>query len=189
MIEHLSADDLLLEIRNYQKAHKEVAEKSLRETGELTPPIMTVLVYNNEIAEFQYLFIGVDGMFFSSKEAKTIFVEHVIPENLDRMVAQNLLPTALSLSMEASMRMGTPEMSVEEAMEQPPTDILIHSFETPENSSVEIYKMLRKDVKVVNSEGNVIDEFELEKFDAEGEPQVGGLFTNILKKFYEKLAK
>jgi hypothetical protein len=158
--------------------------------GELIPPVMTVLVYNTEISNFQYLSIGIDSKFFSSKEAKVMFIEQIIPDNLKRMVQQKLLPTALSMSMEATMRMGKPGMSMEQMFDEPPTDILIHSFETPENSTVEIFKMLRKDVKVVNSEGDVIDEFELERVElSEGDPEMRGLFANVLKKFYENMAE
>lgn len=189
MIENLSAEELLQEITNYQKDHKELAEKALTEMGELTPPLMTVLVYNNEISNFQYLNVPIDPMFFQNKEAKTIFVEKVLPENFQIMFDRGLLPTALSMSMEASMRKGEPGKSLEEMMDAEPIDILIHSFETIENSTVEIFKMTRKELKVVNSEGDVIDEFELEKLDMnDGAAEMGGLFANILKKFYKNMA-
>lgn len=189
MIDFLNPDDLLKEITDYQAQHKELAEKALQQLGELSPPVMTVLVYNTEISNFQYLSIGIDSVFFASKEAKIAFVEQIIPDNLKRMVQQHLLPTALSMSMEATMRMGKPGMSMEQMFEEPPTDILIHTFETPEHSTVEMYKMLRKDVKVVNSDGDVIDEFDLERVElSEGDPEMRGLFANILKNFYENMA-
>lgn len=189
MIDHVSAEDLAREIKDYQQQHKILAETMLRDEGFINPPVLTVLVYNNAQDDFQYLAVPVENEFFASKEAKAMFVQDVVPHNLQRMIDQKLMPVALTMTMEASMRIGDPNMSIEEVMSKDPTDILIHSFDTVEGSQVQILKMIRKDVKVVNSDGDVIDDFELEEFKMGDEnAEMGGLFANVLKKFYETKA-
>ena len=189
MIDHVSAEDLATEIRDYQQHHKTSAEKMLRNEGFINPPFFTVLVYNNELEDFQYLAVPVDPQFFANKEGKAFFVQDVVPHNLQRMIDQKLMPVALTMTMEASMRIGDPNMSIEEVMKGDPTDILMHSYDTVEGSQVQILKMIRKDVKVVNPDGDVIDDFELEEFKMGDEnTEMGGLFANVLKKFYETKA-
>ena len=190
MIDQLTEDIIRKEVADYQDSHKEIAIKALKRFGNLIPPILTVLVYNTEEKDFTYLILPVDPNFFSSKPAKEFFINHVVPENLERMVEQHLIPTALSMSMEATMKMGDKNSSIEDVMENgTPVDVLMHSFETLNGTTVELYKMEKTDTQVVNEDGDVINDYNLELLDVgKGEtPQVEGIFANILMRFQDSL--
>lgn len=190
MIENFTSEQLAQRIQIYQQQHKETAEALLKDQGQLVPPFLTVLGYVKEVNDFKQFNIEIHPLFFRNSDTKTLFIQEFLPMNLQKMLENGITPTALSISMEANMRMGTPGESVDKIMSMEPQEIIMHSFETLTTSTAEIFKILKSDTKVVNEDGDIIDDITLELVNPgkDGEtPQVEGPFANILQKFSAKV--
>lgn len=184
----LSNEQLTERIQSYQQEHKNTAEKIIKDNGSLMPPFLTLLVYSDTEETFKQIHVGIPEIFFTNATAKRLFINEFVPANLEAMLKQGMIPTALTISMEANMRMGEKGDNVDDIMNKKPMDILLHSFETLSESRMEMLQILKSDVQVVNEHGDVVDDITLEPLpvgDENNTPTIEGPFANILQRFQE----
>lgn len=173
----------------------EFVTKIIIESGQLGPSI-TVMGNTLEDGKNAIVHVPIPGKYMKSEDSKDEFIDEILP-GIAKKVAENFTVEAVAWASEAWMRVVEKDDSKSDAenikdWKKVPIqkEVLISTMESQEFNKTYIMEILRKG-KVVNSDGELIDQIELVEIPGLENDQdvvIGeGRFTNLYQKFTKNL--
>lgn len=183
-----------LEFKEMKDGYMDFVTKMLVETGDIEPCI-TVMGKHLDDDKEALVHIPIPSKYMKSEDRKDEFVDTVIPE-IAKKLKDMFSISVVAWAAEAWMRVTEQsESSTEEQLKNWKSipiskEVLIISFDSAETNRTIIME-IKRNGKVVNSEGELIDDIKLldipEFTNSENKEVVEGRFSNLYKKFTEEL--
>jgi hypothetical protein len=163
--------------------------KTLARSGGLNPEI-NVLAKHTVKKEFTVIIVPVPEGVLNSANSKDLFAK-MIPTLFDDIYERGLEPLCYSWSSEAWLRKGNKNEGIPDNWQDlPKIEVLMTTFETKDSSIMDIYN-IKREGKIANEDGNLIDCISLEKnLDFEKpDGEIEGRFGNVFKTYMQKREK
>lgn len=173
-------------IEYFKKDHTKWVERKMLDEGEVGPMIV-ILATKDDQDGVGVIYSPITGNF--GEEEKEDVVKRVIPKLFETIKGEGMSPLCFSFCSEVFVRKlsieGLSEEEIAEASKNvyslPKTEALLITFESKDFTSTHLFDMERIG-KVVNKEGEMIDQIKLTESDVKSD-NMTGRFANIFKKY------
>lgn len=149
-------------------------------------PSISILGINKEDGKNSIINVIVPGEYLSSPDGKDQFMSKHLPKIVIEIKAKFTI-NAVAWASEAWMRVGEKDDTIETVQGNPKKEVLFINIETENKNDLNIYEIKRTG-KVVNRDGDLIDQIELLELDEfkDNTPEaVNGRFSGLYKMFTE----
>ena len=169
-------------IQQFKKDNSTSMIKNLAVYGGLAP-ICTILVQEDE--NFMVVVAPIPEEAMANERNKKRFLS-IMPLFFEGLENKNQKVICFSYSSEAWLRQAPKDSNLDNWQDLPKVEVLISSYETADESSIEINNIIR-DGKIADENGKLIDCIRLEKNkdveDEESLKNIGGRFSTIYKDY------
>jgi hypothetical protein len=178
----------LREMRDNYVAH---IKQYMQDMGGLFPHITVLGVHKEDKEQQAIIHIPIPDEFMESDERKDVFVDEIVPR-LAEELNKKFIPSAVAWASEAWMRTAKRDEVDFEKVDYKTLpirkEVLIIVIES-DNSQESLLYEIKRQGKIVNEEGNMVDQIELEEITdyfgtADATPDKSeGRFSGLFKKF------